>query len=190
MELKIFICWWGCFCIRFDLLPYSLLQPPAPPAPPPPRRTSRTMSKPTASASSIGGRKPKYATHHEHQKSHLTTSHCNLLKYALFTIRAFLPRPSHLISSIRCRASAPQWHWWSGEQKAFSLVACRTWWIWATSIPAFFCMVYLSISVKISVPPLARLFLCRAASPKCSLVYVCSRAYHIHRCLVSSSQGT
>jgi hypothetical protein len=59
------------------------------------------ISKPTASASSIGGRKPKYATHHEHQKSHLTTPHCNLLKYALFTIRAFLPRPSHLIHPMQ-----------------------------------------------------------------------------------------
>lgn len=33
--------------------------PPAPPAPPPPRGPSRMISKPTASASSIGGRKPK-----------------------------------------------------------------------------------------------------------------------------------
>lgn len=112
---KIFICWRGCFRIRFDLLPYSLLQPPAPP--PPPRRPSRTTTKPSAGASSIGGRKPKYAAHHEHQKSHPTRPHCDLLKYALSTsVHSYRGR---LFSSIQCRASAPQWHWCSGgERKA------------------------------------------------------------------------
>ena len=148
MELKIFICWWGCFCIRFDLLPYSLLQPPAPPAPPPPRRTSRTMSKPTASASSIGGRKTKYATHHEHQKAILVLLCLTaILSNTRFSHPCIL---TEAISSILCRTSAPQWHWCSGEQKAFSLVACRTWWIWVTSVPAFLCMVYLSICKNLS----------------------------------------
>lgn len=117
-DSKIFICWWGCFHIRFDLLPYSLLQAPAPPAPPPPRRTSRMISKPTASASSIGGRKPKYATHHEHQKAILLYASLQfLLKYTRFSHSSIL---TEAISSVQCRASAPQWHWCSGRAESVS----------------------------------------------------------------------
>ena len=48
-------------------------------------------------------------------ESHLITPHWNLLKYAhLLSQRSY---QGHL-SPIQCRASAPQWHWCSGDQKA------------------------------------------------------------------------
>jgi hypothetical protein len=91
--------------------------------PPPPHRPSRITSKPnTSNSSSIGGRKPKYVTHHEHGKVILW---CLV---AVFSV-SFLYTLTELISPIQCRASAPQWHWRNGEQSR-QYIACGVWWIW------------------------------------------------------------
>ena len=157
-------------------LPCPFLQPPAPP--PPPRRSSRMISKPTASTSLIGARKPKYVTHHEHQKAillRLTEISSNTHFYSL----ALLPMSSltHPMQVFSTTMALMQWRPESIHPS--DLVVCRTRWIWAASLSAF--LLYgVSVNLSTSVGPFS--FSPLQSSSKCSLVYVVARIIS-HRCL-------
>ena len=165
---ELFICCWGRFLIGFDFLPCPFLQPPAPP--PPPCRSSRMISKPTASTSLIGARKPKYVTHHEHQKAillRLTEISSNTLIYCLSALTKVISHPSNAGLQRHNGTDAVEI-----RKHPSDLVVRRTRWIWAASLSAFL-LHGVSVNLSTSVGPFS--FSPLQSSSKCSLVYVVAR---------------